>query len=512
MDRTLDTPAAQPRASYFMRHWRGELSLARAFWVNCILLSLLWLPTLGTEALVLAYLPSATTLLAVSAVLLVGMVVMTTWQCVGVWRSARRYRAPGRMPWGHIVCGLTLLNASYSLYLLIEEDGYTLLKSVWQVWHAPQQIPSHRIALLAPNELGIAGGLSLGSADAVQKLLDAHPAVTQVQLDSDGGLLLEAQRIAKLIQQKGLATYTDGECLSACTLLFQAGKARWLGPDGRLGYHSGALYGTGAQPQVLMEYYRETMQGNGLSNDFITRVLDTPPASMWFPDIDTLRRERIITGLADPADFTDRRLAALREPEQFDAYLRGFLAYRVMEQKTPEAFAALKREISEALGQAKRFSDFNTRNMRRQDNLVTRAMRQAPGAVAMDFWRSELGYLDALEQVGGDACWAYITGQDTRERVPAPVAADRRAAQAHVLEASLPLRADDPPAPRTLRADLDGLFKQVEQRLPHAYEHLRQRDRQTLCAVRQALYREALAMADQERAAAALLWLNGYRR
>ena len=513
MDRTLDAPPTQPRASYFMRHWRGELSLARSFWVNCGLLSLVWLPLFGLEPLIRAYPPNLTTLLAALAVMLVLMLAMAVWQGVGTWRSARQHRARGgRMLWVRVVHGLLLLNCAYTLYSLVETDNLSAFKSVWQMWRDPQLLPPYRVALLAPDELGIAGGLSLGSTEAVRQQLDAHPQVTRVQLDSVGGLLLEAQGIAKLIRQKQLITYTDGDCQSACTLVFQAGKERWLGPEARLGYHSGALYGSAEQPEILMDSYRQTLRDAGMSEAFIDKVLATDPASMWYPDVDTLRREQIITGLADPDDFADRHLAGLREPQQFDAYLRSSLVYRVMEQKAPEQFAAEKQQIAEALRQARRFGAFNARNTQRQNELGSRAMAQAPAAVAMDLWRSELDYLVALEQVGGEACWGYLTGKDVRSQVPAQTQAEHMAAEVRMLEATLPLRADDPPAPATLDADLAGIFQRIEQRLPQAYEHFRKRDRATLCAVRQALYREALGMADQERAAAALMWVGSYRR
>ncbi|NIE74126.1 hypothetical protein F3J45_06660 [Pantoea sp. Ap-967] len=511
MDRAPDLLPARPRTSYLMRHWRGELSLARSFWVNSVLLSLVWLPMFGLEPLIRAYPPSPTTLIVALGVLLVSMTAMAVWQGVGTWRSARRHRAQGgSMLWVRVACGLILLDCAYTLYSVVEDDSLAVLKSAWQVWHAPDQLPPSHITLLAPDELVIAGGWSLGSADAVRDVLDAHPAVTRVQLDSGGGLLLEAQGIARQVRQKGLITYTDGDCMSACTLVFQAGKERWLGPEGRLGFHAGALYGSDQQPEAITQIYRHTLQDSGLSEDFIQRVLNTPQDAMWFPDVGTLRSEHIITGLADPADFTDRRLASLREPARLDAYLRSSLLFRILEQKAPEQFAAEKRRIAEALGNARQFRLFNAATTQRQNELLRLAILQAPDGVAMDYWRSQFDYLAALEQVGADACWGFLTGKDVRSQVPAQAEADLQAARMRLFEATLPLREDDPPAQATLDADLDAIFKRVEQRLPQAYEHLHRRDRDTLCTVYQAVYHEALAMADQKRATAVLMGISNY--
>ncbi|WEK29386.1 MAG: hypothetical protein P0Y58_21135 [Candidatus Pseudomonas phytovorans] len=518
MDRSLDPSPARPRASYFIRHWRGELSLARSFWVNSVLLSAIWLPLLGLEPLVRKYPPgvgSLGILLVAFAAILVFMIAMSIWQGVGTWRSARRHRAQGgRMLWIRLVYALILLDCAYALYSLAEADGQEALKSAWQLWRDPQQIPSHHITLLARDELGIAGGLPPGSAEAVRQQLDAHPEVTRIQLDSTGGLLIEAQAIAKLVKEKGLITYTNGNCLSACTLVYQAGRERWLGPEGRLGYHASGLYGTGASSTTVAEMYRQALLDDGLSGAFIDQVLNTHQDSMWFPDRDTLRRERIVTRLADPADFADRWLARLREPGQLEAYLRRSALMRTMEQKAPEQFAAEKRQFAEALQQAERFDAVNTTIIQRQNELLRRAMLQAPAPVALDFLRDELDFLGALAQIDSEACWAFISGKPVRGPIPEQVEASRRAAGVRVFESAMPLRADDPPVPVpvTVDADLDAVFRRVEQRLPQAYEHFRSHDRGTLCTVHQALYREALALPDPQRAAAALMELNGYRR
>ena len=87
------TAAEQRRGGWIGRHWRGELSLGAAFWVNTFLLN-------GAFSLLykgLAYLmgddPGLGAWLAVQ-LLLAFEAVMRTWQVVGVWRSAGRF--PGR--------------------------------------------------------------------------------------------------------------------------------------------------------------------------------------------------------------------------------------------------------------------------------------------------------------------------------------------------------------------------------------------------------------------------------
>ncbi len=93
---------------------------------------------------------------------------------------------------------------------------------------------------LAPGgrDLILAGDLTEGVAARVAAMLAAHPRVTRLHLDSDGGLVDEATAIGRLVAARGLSTYVPDACASACTLIFAQGRRRYLGPDGRLGFHA----------------------------------------------------------------------------------------------------------------------------------------------------------------------------------------------------------------------------------------------------------------------------------
>jgi hypothetical protein len=78
----------QPRrANYFIRHWRGELSLGVSYWVNGTLLGIV-LTALG-GALTAAYDDGAFGWQSLIASLVV-WVVIYIWQVTGIFRSARK--------------------------------------------------------------------------------------------------------------------------------------------------------------------------------------------------------------------------------------------------------------------------------------------------------------------------------------------------------------------------------------------------------------------------------------
>jgi hypothetical protein len=69
------------KGNYLSRHWRGQLSLAVAFWVNYIVLSVIFFVTGNILALNEAD-------DGVGIPFLMIWLPIIIWQCVGTWRSA----------------------------------------------------------------------------------------------------------------------------------------------------------------------------------------------------------------------------------------------------------------------------------------------------------------------------------------------------------------------------------------------------------------------------------------
>jgi hypothetical protein len=96
-----------------------------------------------------------------------------------------------------------------------------------------------------------------------------------VALASDGGALLSALEIGKMIRLKEFPTLVlDGyECTSACALIWIAGSTRFLGPRGRVGFH--ASYRDEGGRKV------ETGLGNALVGRYLT-LLNLPEKAVLF--------------------------------------------------------------------------------------------------------------------------------------------------------------------------------------------------------------------------------------
>ena len=93
---------AAPRASgsYFTRHWRGELSLARSWWMSSVLINGLGVGLLFAMAanVTIMMLGGNRPLAVILLLFQIGLTIVSyIWALVGTWRAAGRH--PGSKFW-----------------------------------------------------------------------------------------------------------------------------------------------------------------------------------------------------------------------------------------------------------------------------------------------------------------------------------------------------------------------------------------------------------------------------
>lgn len=520
MDRSPPSSSAKP-ASYVLRHWRGELSLAKAFWVNgalvtglCVLLFIpLWM-------LMLRFPPAPLTALLILAVMLLVTSALCVWQLVGSWRSARANARPARKRIWTILTRLCIVASVLHSGYIIHNDLYPALKAGVKLAMASNPLPARRITLLAPDQLELAGGIGSGSLSDFEQALRDHPQVRTVHLDSGGGSMLEGLAIARVIENRGLDTYTNADCMSACTLLFSAGKQRWLGPQGRLGYHAASLYGSGERLEPLIDPYRAFFKDHGISTAFIDQVMATPPAQLWFPDRKRLEREGIVTALADPERFADARLLRLHDPAQFDRYMRGIAYYHALAEVSDERYQDELHGAATMRDALRSFSEFDRLNRQRASALLHGAMRRAAAEAQLPFWQTQLQVLETLHLQDPRDCASYISGRPRADgrglTLPGPLQEQALQRQSALVRAGLESRDNPQPGPQA-KTDLEGVWNALEARWPQAWAYYRQPARHldrgdALCLMHIELYRSLLALPDRQRAGDALRQLPAYQR
>ncbi len=130
------------------------------------------------------------------------------------------------------------------------------------------------------------------SADRLTEELNDHPGLSRLRLDSVGGAIAEAMRAAKIIAAHHLDTVVGEECLSACTVMFVAGKNRTVEKDGKLGFHAARS----ADPtEHVTGSFRTAFAPFGLERKFVARVEATTPPAMWYPTREELIAARVLS-------------------------------------------------------------------------------------------------------------------------------------------------------------------------------------------------------------------------
>ena len=87
------------------------------------------------------------------------------------------------------------------------------------------------------NTIETENGMDFGDEEKILEILKTNPDLTDMVLTSEGGFTEAAHLIADYVIDVGLNTHVDGECSSACTIVFLAGKNRTLAIGSKLGFH-----------------------------------------------------------------------------------------------------------------------------------------------------------------------------------------------------------------------------------------------------------------------------------
>jgi hypothetical protein len=144
----------------------------------------------------------------------------------------------------------------------------------------------HAIPLSDPGKVVIEamGEIVPGDAARLDSLAAGLPStankVVALALDSPGGNVVEAEKIADAIWRNhvGVIVAAGGQCVSACFLLFAAGKSKVVAPDALIGVHSVSIAGqeTLDSMGLTTALARDAAQF-GVPPDIVGKLVETAP-------------------------------------------------------------------------------------------------------------------------------------------------------------------------------------------------------------------------------------------
>jgi len=286
------------RANGFIRkHWLGEYSFQRSFWLNTILLS--WFIPIAMLTLLSSNIwkfPARVTSIAFVAIFLM-FYPLFFWGIAGTARAIKVYREKGgRKIW--IVVAMTVMMLLFvdSFYFFL--GTYAIVGDHIHMAFTGRYGPPAAISVIDNGKgLLLSGELREGSAEALANAMDKFPSVTTIAFDSKGGLLQEATLLEKSIAQRGLDTYVTRECSSACTFSFLAGKHRCMAEGARLGFHAASYVRDLSRKtfQNIGDYQRDLYIKAGLPELFVNEIMETPNSRAWYPSRQALLNAHVTT-------------------------------------------------------------------------------------------------------------------------------------------------------------------------------------------------------------------------
>jgi hypothetical protein len=426
---TTTPAAATAGGGYFSRHWHGELSLPVSFWINLILLPLpvgfalggltTWVSLLGEQmrsgsVAWLIFWPIA--------------LAIDIWCLVGTWRSAVLHvERGGTWLWAaaaRVVVALGLLGT-------VASAVFNYLPNISSYVQMARGIdPIGKLEMtLSPDgrRLRLQGPVGMGDATRLRALLGQSNTLRVVDLESPGGRVREADRIAGLLRAQAPQVRVTGPCESACTLLFMAGSPRRMLPAGRLGFHRAS---TGSFNPLLDEIVNRELadiyRKAGLPDELISRALSTPPWRMWYPETNDLTSQGLLSA---PTRTLDASLPARERAQLADVVdaLDMHDSWQALDRRFPGTIADAANRLHSARSGGASDDDAQLAAQRVVEPLLPQLLFHAGPEVREQFMLLLTAQLASARAGGTAACQSLLTGEASIRRAMPPTLGEREA-------------------------------------------------------------------------------------
>jgi hypothetical protein len=204
---------------------------------------------------------------------------------------------------------------------------------------------THEVRLIGDGtEIEFTGSLTQAAVDDVRTLLDSHPGIKVIQLTSGGGMLAAAFGMASLVSRHDLVTYVPKYCGFACTIVFIAGRERYVAAGAELAFsqsHSSPT--TTKSPIPINDVMEAWMRHQGVTDDFAKRAMATLPTTVWVPTPDELRQGHVVTAIGGDHPFAPPSFR-LDWPDVADRILLNHPLYQALRKAEPDSYDALRDE------------------------------------------------------------------------------------------------------------------------------------------------------------------------
>lgn len=394
--------------SYVSRHWYGELSLPLSYWVNGAVITYgfyLLLNLIPWDSLT----RTPKTLFIGVIVLWVVAAILAVWQLVGIWRSADYYLEEGRSKfWGNAAKAAVILGIiqTIGVYASVAIPQVTELAKI-AIGKDPMGTYQLRV-LRDASELEITGAIVFGLTDDVVRILDAHPTIHTVHLNSVGGRVGAARKLRDLIASRGLTTFTATGCSSACTLAYVAGRERLIAEHADLAFHQYSF--PGSRPSDFKFEYEKDKQdwlARGISKAFADKAYATPNSEYWKPSHKELFEAGFLTGYAGP-DTVAVSGTSVDEFDKFEAKILQIPWYVALKSYEPTMYEVILEELRTGLQKGRSITELQTKILPIANALVTKRLPYASDSTLRKFAKLNMEIMKFLYASNPDLCYQSL--------------------------------------------------------------------------------------------------------
>jgi len=279
------------------------------------------------------------------------------------------------------------------------------LREVLQVaFENDPSIPDYTIRVMRNGtEIEIAGGFKYGLANDMEKIMLASPQIKVVHLNSLGGRLQEAKKVARIVRTKGLVTYTSSECASACSIAFAAGRDRWIRTGAKLGFHRASFAGEELGSVMLRD-----MLEAGYDRSFADRAIAYSADKMWYPSVSELEAAKVISGVVDNYKFAASGYGIRPGTEDFAKELRNQPLFGAIAKSEPLAFANMTNKFQknyvDGVPEGAIQDEIRANTM---IPLILSRLPRADNQIQVDYAKLIADQYDAVGSVDAKACYDY---------------------------------------------------------------------------------------------------------
>jgi len=312
--------------SYFIKHWQGKLSLGVSYWINYVLLSIIFTTLVAITYEILNFdftnnpiFPSV----FIVFIWLFVLVFLTPWILIGLWRSAENHiKRNNRFFWARVVQILVVIGWAQSIAQFIN-IGIPQIIELSKIALNKDGIPEYKIRILNNgDELEISGGIKFGLTKEVKKYFLKYPDIKVIHLNSSGGRIAEAIKLSNFLESKDITTYSSRGCYSTCVDIFMSGKYRFIHKNAKLGFHQPFFPGASSSDlNKEIEKSKYFYISKGIKNDFVEKAFSIPHDDLWKPSHFELKQAGVIHKVVD--SFASAATEACDGGDALECYVLG---------------------------------------------------------------------------------------------------------------------------------------------------------------------------------------------